>query len=154
MQRCHIMLISYWQKMRSKLVLIEWKFNASYSRVIFGIACPQDSQNTEMTCSQFFTLLLQMFFLTSSMFSVLALSHRQVTVPWARDVTIALQAFSCLLAVSPCLTPALMSLDSKFNILTRLSYCILAIRGPGYFIDYVFKYHIVSITNIFTNRVV
>ena len=58
-------------------------------------------------------------------------------------VTIALQAFSCLQAVSPFLTPALMSLASKFNILTLLSYCILAIWGPGNFIDYVFKYHIV-----------
>ena len=71
-----------------------------------------------------------------------------------KNVTIALQAFSCLQAVSPCLTPALMSLDSKFNILTLLSYCILAIWGPGNFIDYVFKYHIVCITNIFTNRVI
>ena len=68
-------------------------------------------------------------------------------------VTIALQAFSCLQAVSPFLTPALMSLASKFNILTLLSYCMLAIWGPGNFIDYVFKYHIVCITNIFTNRV-
>ena len=70
-----------------------------------------------------------------------------------KNVTIALQAFSCLQAVSPCLTPALMPLDSKFNILTLLSYCMLAIWGPGNFIDYVFKYHIVCITNIFTNRV-
>ena len=69
------------------------------------------------------------------------------------DVTIALQAFSCLQAVSPCLTPDLMSLDSKFNILTLLSYCILAIWGSGNFIDYVFKYHIVCTTIIFTNSV-
>ena len=89
------------------------------------------------------------FFCREPNFACLDLNKKS----YHKNVTIALQAFSCLQAVSRCLTPALMFLDSKFNVLKLLFYCILAIWGPGNFIDYVFKYHIVCITNISTNRV-
>ena len=140
-----------------------WTANSEQRSVNSG-QWPVDSEQWTGNSGQWtlFTYHCPLFTVHWSLFTVrcpLFTDHCSLfTVHWSLfavhwSLFIALQAFSCLQAVSPFLTPALMSLDSKFNILTVLSYCIFANWGPGHFIGYVFKYHMVCKTNIFTNRV-